>query len=223
MNEFLRGNAGEHVILENGHSFLVNPVQGQKTGFFLDQRENRLLLNRYAKKRRVLNLFGYTGGFSVYAAAAGADLVVTIDSSAPAIELAGRNISLNHIQPGIHKGIVEDARRYLETIEAGSFDLIILDPPAYAKTLDSRKKALSAYRSLNALALQKIGKNGILLTFSCSQVVDRRMFLSAVTAASIDSGRQVQILHHLSQPPDHPGNIFHQEGEYLKGLVLRVE
>jgi len=220
---FLAGSGNEVKVKENGHSFIVNTESGQKTGFFLDQRENRQLITHFAKGRRVLNMFGYTGGFSVYAAKAGAGLVHTVDSSAPAIAIANRNIELNKIAAGLHEGIVEDARNFLPSIEEGFYDLIILDPPAYAKNLDSRKQALNAYRSVNLQAIKKIDKGGIIFTFSCSQVVDRQMFTSAVTAAAIDSGRRVQVLHQLSQPADHPINIFHQEGMYLKGLVLRVE
>jgi 23S rRNA (cytosine1962-C5)-methyltransferase len=220
---FLLGEGEDFEVLENGNRFMVNPAAGQKTGFFLDQRENRALISRYASKANVLNMFGYTGGFSVYAAAAGAKTVHTIDSSRPAIEMADKNIALNGIKKGVHKGIVADAKEYLQEMEDGSYDLIILDPPAYAKNLDSRKKALSGYRTINALVFKKIAPGGIIFTFSCSQVVDRQMFFSAVTAAAIDAGRKVRVIHQLSQPADHPINIFHQEGEYLKGLVLYVE
>ncbi len=223
VDSFLLGSDSEFEVKENGNRFLVNPVSGQKTGFFLDQRENRQLISRYAKGRDVLNMFGYTGGFSVYAAAAGAKLVHTIDSSAPAIEAADRNLALNGFDPSVHESTVADARRFLDSMDAGRYDLIVLDPPAFAKNLDSRRQALKGYRAINAAAIKKIRPGGILFTFSCSQVVDRQTFTSAVTAAAIDAGRQVRILHHLSQPPDHPVNIFHQEGEYLKGLVLRVE
>ncbi len=220
---FLLGNGEEFRITENGLQFLVNPASGQKTGFFLDQRENRLLLSRYASGKKVLNMFGYTGGFSAYAASAGAKEVITIDSSVPAIAMAGKNMELNFPGTAVHKGIVADAKSFLEEMEPGNSDLIILDPPAYAKSIDTRKKALQGYRSLNAVAFRKINPGGLVFTFSCSQVVDRQMFISAVTAAAIDAGRRIQILHQLSQPADHPINIFHQEGEYLKGLVLRVE
>lgn len=222
-DEFLLGGGDESEVLEHGHRFLVNPVAGQKTGFFLDQRENRKLIGQYASGRRVLNMFGYTGGFSVYAAANGAKEVVTVDSSAPAIEQAERNVKLNPVETGIHRGVVGDARKFLDSVKPDEWDLIILDPPAYAKNLESRKKAVSGYRSINAAAMKKINHGGILFTFSCSQVVDRSMFYSAVTAAAIDVGKKVRVLHQLSQPPDHPLNLFHQEGEYLKGLVLRVD
>ena len=220
---FLAGNGNEVEVSENGHTFIIDPVTGQKTGFFLDQRENRQLITRYAQGKRVLNMFGYTGGFSVYAAKAGAELVHTVDSSAPAIAIAERNMALNAVTPGLHTGIVADARNFLVSMDEGVYDLIILDPPAFARSVDSRKQAINGYRAINALAMKKIKPGGILFTFSCSQVVDRQMFTSAITSAAIDSRRKVQILHQLSQPPDHPINIFHQEGEYLKGLVLRVE
>jgi 23S rRNA (cytosine1962-C5)-methyltransferase len=220
---FLVGNTGEYKVLENSHHFHVNAVTGQKTGFFLDQRDNRELLAQYSKGRNVLNMFGYTGGFSVYAAAAGAKLVHTVDSSSPAIAIAEKNMKLNGFDSKAFESITADARKYIESMEQDSYDLIILDPPAYAKNVSSRNQALKGYRTINALAIAKIKSGGILFTFSCSQVVDRQMFTSAVTAAAIDAGRQVRIIHHLSQPADHPVNIFHQEGEYLKGLVLLVE
>ncbi|MBK7174633.1 MAG: class I SAM-dependent rRNA methyltransferase [Bacteroidales bacterium] len=220
---FLLGEGEEFEVLENGHKFLIHPASGQKTGFFLDQRDNREMISRYAAKANVLNMFGYTGGFSVYAAAGGAKSVHTVDSSRPAIELAEKNMEINGFKKKQHQAIVADAKEYLQQMEEGAYNLIILDPPAYAKTMDARKKALSGYRSINALAFKKIAPGGILFTFSCSQVVDRQMFFSAVTAAAIDAGRKVRVLHQLSQPPDHPINIFHQEGEYLKGLVLSVE
>ncbi len=220
---FLLGGGSNFEVKENGNQFMIDPAAGQKTGFFLDQRENRQLIARYANSRNVLNMFGYTGGFSVYAAHAGASLVHTVDSSAPAIETARRNMVLNRFDPEQNACFVADARQYLETMDADRYDLMVLDPPAFAKNMDSRRQALKGYRAINAAALKKIKARGILFTFSCSQVVDRQMFTSAVTAAAIDAGRKVQILHHLSQPPDHPINIFHQEGEYLKGLVLRVE
>ncbi|MBK7215166.1 MAG: class I SAM-dependent rRNA methyltransferase [Bacteroidales bacterium] len=222
-DEFLFGSMPESEILENGNRFMVNAVSGQKTGFFLDQRDNRFLLAKYAKGRKVLNMFGYTGGFSVYAANAGATEVCTVDSSAPAIELCKANVKLNKIPAKNHKGVVADARQFLDQTEDGQYDLIILDPPAYAKNMDARKKALGGYRSINAAAFRKIKKGGLLFTFSCSQVVDRQMFTSAVTAAAVDAGRKVRVLHQLAQPADHPINLFHQEGEYLKGLVLSVE
>lgn len=220
---FLAGNNGSCMVLENSHSFNVNAVTGQKTGFFLDQRENREIVSRFSTGRQVLNLFGYTGGFSVYAASSGAKLVHTVDSSAPAIAMAVENMKLNGFQSAGYDCIAADARKYLENLEYGQYDLIILDPPAYAKNMASRTQALKGYRNINALALAKIRSGGIIFTFSCSQVVDSQAFTSAVTAAAVDAGRQVRIIQHLSQPADHPVNIFHQEGEYLKGLVLMVE
>lgn len=220
---FLAGDVGECEVLENGNRFHVNAVTGQKTGFFLDQRDNRELLGRFSFDRNVLNMFGYTGGFSVYAAKAGAKVVHTVDSSAPAIAIASENMKLNGFDSPQYECITADARKYLDTMEKDKYDLIILDPPAYAKNVASRIKALKGYRSINAVALAKIKSGGILFTFSCSQVVDRQMFTSAITAAAVDAGRQVRIIQHLSQPADHPVNIFHQEGEYLKGLVLMVE
>jgi 23S rRNA (cytosine1962-C5)-methyltransferase len=220
---FLVGTVGECEVLENAHRFRVNAVTGQKTGFFLDQRENRELLAKYAKGKNVLNMFGYTGGFSVYAAKAGAAIVHTVDSSAPAIAVAEKNMKLNGFDTPEYVCMVADARKYIETMEYGQYDVIVLDPPAYAKNVASRNQALKGYRTINAMALAKIKSGGILFTFSCSQVVDRQMFTSAVTAAAIDAGRQVRIIQHLSQPPDHPVNIFHQEGEYLKGLMLLVD
>ncbi len=220
---FLVGDSGECEVLEHGHRFLVNAVTGQKTGFFLDQRENRELLAHYAKDKNVLNMFGYTGGFSVYAAKAGAKIVHTVDSSAPAIAIAEKNMKLNDCDAPEYACTVADARKYIESMEFGQYDLIVLDPPAYAKNVASRNQALKGYRTINAMALSKIKTGGIMFTFSCSQVVDRQMFTSAVTAAAVDAGRQVRIIQHLSQPPDHPVNIFHQEGEYLKGLVLLVD
>lgn len=220
---FLAGNISECEVLENGHRFHVNAVTGQKTGFFLDQRENRELIAHYSKGRSLLNMFGYTGGFSVYAARAGAKLVHTVDSSAPAIAIAQENMKLNGFNAPKYACFIADVRKYMEVMEHGQYDMIVLDPPAYAKNLASRIQALKGYRTINAMALAKIKSGGILFTFSCSQVVDRQMFTSSVTAAAVDAGRQVRIIQHLSQPPDHPVNIFHQEGEYLKGLVLMVE
>ena len=220
---FLAGTTAACEVLENGHRFFVDAVSGQKTGFFVDQRENRECLARFAAGKSVLNMFGYTGGFSVYAARAGARLVHMVDSSAPAIAMAARNMQLNGFDGPEYECIVADARKYIETMGQDQYDLVVLDPPAYAKNVASRNQALKGYRTLNALALAKIKSGGIIFTFSCSQVVDRQMFTSAVTAAAIDAGRQVRIIQHLSQPADHPVNIFHQEGEYLKGLVLMVD
>lgn len=220
---FLIGEAEEYKVLENNHTFIIEPIKGQKTGFFLDQRENRALVAKYAQGRTVLNMFSYTGGFSVYAAMAGAREVVTVDSSAPAVSLAVENLKVNGCEGDAYVCMAVDAKKYLEEMPADRYDLIILDPPAYAKNMAMRNQALKGYRNINALAMKKIKKGGILFTFSCSQVVERSQFYSAITAAAIDAGRQVKVLHQLSQPADHPINIFHQEGEYLKGLVLLVE
>lgn len=220
---FLHGEMSISEVLENDNKFLVNAIAGQKTGFFIDQRENRALLTRYSAGKKVLNMFGYTGGFSVYAAKAGALIVHTVDSSAPAITTATENMLLNGFSGDAYSCKVADARRFMEEMQADDYDVVVLDPPAYAKNVASRNQALKGYRSINSLAFSKIKSGGILFTFSCSQVVDRQMFTSAVTAAAIDAGRKVRILNHLSQPSDHPINIFHQEGEYLKGLVLLVE
>jgi 23S rRNA (cytosine1962-C5)-methyltransferase len=220
---FLIGHVSACEVLENSHRFHIDAVAGQKTGFFLDQRGNREMLAEYARDKYVLNMFGYTGGFSVYAADAGAKMVHTVDSSAQAIAMAEKNMKLNGFDSAENTCIVADARKYIETMEQDKYDVIVLDPPAYAKNVASRNQALKGYRTINALALNKIKSGGILFTFSCSQVVDRQMFTSAVTAAAVDAGRQVRIIQHLSQPADHPVNIFHQEGEYLKGLVLLVE
>ncbi|MDR2763452.1 MAG: class I SAM-dependent rRNA methyltransferase [Tannerella sp.] len=219
-NESLYGRAdAEPVALENGLRFHVDWMKGQKTGFFVDQRENRLLLESYARNRSVLNLFCYTGGFSVYALRGGASLVHSVDSSAKAIALTEKNIALNFPDTACHQSFAEDAFSFLE--KAGhAYDLIILDPPAFAKHRNVLRNALLGYRKLNALAFEKIKPGGILFTFSCSQVVSRNDFRLAVFSAAAQSGRHVRILHQLAQPPDHPVNIYHPEGEYLKGLVL---
>lgn len=222
-DRFLYGSAENPVvILENGLKFQVDFIKGQKTGFFLDQRENRQLLSRYAEGRKVLNLFSYTGGFSVYALKAGAQHVVSVDSAPSAIELATGNVKLNFSDDSRHSGVVADVKKFLPQIPA-DFDLVILDPPAFAKHMDSKHRAVQGYKSLNEAVLSKISTGGILFTFSCSQVVGTEMFESAVMAAAIETGRKVRILHRLVQPPDHPVSIYHPEGMYLKGLVLYVE
>jgi len=211
------------LIKENGHPFLVDFILGQKTGFFLDQRDNRFLVGKYANGKKVLNLFSYTGGFSVYALNNGATAVYSVDSSAGAIELANQNIELNCPEnKGQHYGIVADVKDFLQTMD-DDFDLIIIDPPAFAKHKDSRHKAILGYKYLNFTSLKRIKKGGILFTFSCSQLVTADLFESMVLSAAIDAGRSVQIIHRLSQPADHPVSIFHPEGNYLKGLVLYVE
>ena len=201
----------------------IDWLKGQKTGFFVDQRDNRALLEKYANGRRVLNMFCYTGGFSVYAMRGGATMVHSVDSSAKAVTLTEANVELNFPGDSRHKAIAQDAFNYLAEMEHGAFDLIILDPPAFAKHRSALKNALTGYRRLNAAAFSKIAPGGILFTFSCSQAVSREQFRLAVFSAAAQSGRKVRILHQLTQPADHPVNIYHPEGEYLKGLILYVE
>lgn len=221
-NGFLKGGSPENVAMENGLKFHVDWLKGQKTGFFVDQRENRALLERYAKGRNVLNMFCYTGGFSFYAMRGGANLVRSVDSSAKAIDLTNENVSLNFPGDTRHQAFAEDAFKFLDRM-GDQYDLIILDPPAFAKHRDALRNALRGYTKLNAKAFEKIRPGGILFTFSCSQVVNKQDFRNAVFTAAAQSGRSVRILHQLTQPGDHPVNIYHPEGEYLKGLVLYVE
>ena len=221
-NGFIKGGSPENVAMENGLKFHVDWLKGQKTGFFVDQRENRHLLERYAKGRNVLNMFCYTGGFSFYAMRRGANLVHSVDSSAKAIDLTNENVELNFPGDARHKAYAEDAFKYLDRM-GDQYDLIILDPPAFAKHRDALRNALRGYTKLNAKAFEKIRPGGILFTFSCSQVVNKENFRNAVFTAAAQSGRSVRILHQLTQPGDHPVNIYHPEGEYLKGLVLYVE
>lgn len=221
-NGFLKGGSPENVAMENGLLFHVDWLKGQKTGFFVDQRENRALLERYAHGRSVLNMFCYTGGFSFYAMRGGAKLVHSVDSSAKAIDLTNENVKLNFPGDDRHQAYAEDAFKYLDRM-GDQYDLIILDPPAFAKHRDALRNALRGYTKLNAKAFEKIRPGGILFTFSCSQVVSKQDFRNAVFTAAAQSGRSVRILHQLTQPGDHPVNIYHPEGEYLKGLVLYVE
>ena len=221
-NGFIKGGSPENVALENGLKFHVDWLKGQKTGFFVDQRENRHLLERYSKGRNVLNMFCYTGGFSFYAMRGGANLVHSVDSSAKAIDLTNQNVELNFPGDARHQAYAEDAFKYLDRM-GDQYDLIILDPPAFAKHRDALRNALRGYSKLNAKAFEKIKPGGILFTFSCSQVVDKKDFRNAVFTAAAQSGRSVRIWHQLTQPGDHPVNIYHPEGEYLKGLVLYVE
>jgi len=221
-NGFIKGGSPENVALENGLKFHVDWLKGQKTGFFVDQRENRHLLERYSKGRNVLNMFCYTGGFSFYAMRGGANLVHSVDSSAKAIDLTNKNVELNFPGDNRHQAFAEDAFKFLDRM-GDQYDLIILDPPAFAKHRDALRNALRGYSKLNAKAFEKIKPGGILFTFSCSQVVDKKDFRNAVFTAAAQSGRSVRILHQLTQPGDHPVNIYHPEGEYLKGLVLYVE
>lgn len=222
-DHYLMGDLSAPIVVqENDLKFEIDWISGQKTGFFIDQRENRKLLQQYSKGKKVLNTFCYSGGFSVYALAAEAEMVHSVDSSAKAIELTERNVELNFDQISTHQSFVKDTLKYLNECEE-SYDLIILDPPAYAKSRSSMHKAVQGYKRLNEKALRMIKSGGILFTFSCSQVIHRKLFEDTITAAAIAAGRTVKILHHLSQPVDHPVNIFHPEGEYLKGLVLFVE
>ena len=221
-NGFLYGGSQENTALENGLMFYVDWLHGQKTGFFVDQRENRALLEKYARDKRVLNMFCYTGGFSFYAMRGGAKLVHSVDSSAKAIELTNRNVQLNFPGDERHQAFCEDAFKFLEQAD-NQYDLIILDPPAFAKHRGALHNALKGYTRLNNKAFQKIQAGGILFTFSCSQVVTKDHFRNAVFTAAAQAGRKVRILHQLHQPADHPINIYHPEGEYLKGLVLYVE
>jgi 23S rRNA (cytosine1962-C5)-methyltransferase len=216
------GSSGDHVALEHGLQFKVDWLRGQKTGFFVDQRENRLLLQQYSLNRNVLNMFCYTGGFSVYAMQGGASLVHSVDSSARAVELSNQNIELNFPNDDRHAAYAEDAFKFMQANQQ-IYDLIVLDPPAFAKHRDALKNALKGYQRLNARGISQIKPGGILFTFSCSQVVSREQFRLAVFSAAAETCRRVKILHQLSQPADHPVNIYHPEGEYLKGLVLYVE
>lgn len=221
-NGFLKGGCSDNIAREYGLKFQVDWLKGQKTGFFVDQRENRSLLERYANGRSVLNMFCYTGGFSFYAMRGGASLVHSVDSSAKAIDLTNKNVALNFPGDERHAAYAEDAFKYLDRM-GDQYDLIVLDPPAFAKHRDALRNALQGYRKLNAKAFEKIKPGGILFTFSCSQVVTKDNFRTAVFTAAALSGRSVRILHQLTQPADHPVSIYHPEGEYLKGLVLYVE
>ncbi|MBP3843718.1 MAG: class I SAM-dependent rRNA methyltransferase [Prevotella sp.] len=231
MNGFLYGGSDDNIALENGLKFRVDWLKGQKTGFFVDQRENRSLLEQYAKGKRVLNMFCYTGGFSFYAMRGGAELVHSVDSSEKAIALTRQNVELNFPNDPRHEAFCEDAFKFLEGIgkpransqEPTAYNLIILDPPAFAKHRGALHNALKGYTRLNQKAFEKIEKGGILFTFSCSQVVTKDHFRNAVFTAAALAKRKVRILHQLHQPADHPINIYHPEGEYLKGLVLYVE
>lgn len=221
-NGFIVGGSTDNVATENGLKFHIDWLKGQKTGFFVDQRDNRALLERYARGRSVLNMFCYTGGFSVYALRGGAELVHSVDSSAKAVDLTRANVALNFPGDTRHEAYAEDAFKYLDAM-GQRYDLIVLDPPAFAKHRDALRQALKGYTRLNAKAFEKIRSGGILFTFSCSQVVTKDQFRMAVFTAAAQSKRRVRILHQLHQPADHPVNIYHPEGEYLKGLVLFVE
>ena len=221
-NDYIIGGFETNIATENGLKFHVDWLKGQKTGFFVDQRDNRSLLEHYSKGRNVLNMFCYTGGFSFYAMRGGANLVHSVDSSAKAIALTNANVELNFPGDNRHQAFAEDAFKYLNDID-DKYDLIILDPPAFAKHRSAIKNAMIGYRKLNAKAFDKIRPGGILFTFSCSQAINKEQFRLAVFSAAAQSRRKVRILHQLTQPADHPINIYHPEGEYLKGLVLYVE
>ncbi len=221
-NGFIYGHTDDNTAVENGLKFHVDWLKGQKTGFFVDQRENRLLLEHYAKGKSVLNMFCYTGGFSVYAMRGGAKIVHSVDSSAKAVELTNLNVAMNFPDDNRHEAFCEDAFKYLDENDK-KYDLIVLDPPAFAKHRMALHNALKGYIRLNIKGLQRIKPGGILFTFSCSQAVSKENFRNAVFTAAAQAGRNVRILHQLHQPADHPVNIYHPEGEYLKGLVLYVE
>jgi 23S rRNA (cytosine1962-C5)-methyltransferase len=214
--------AAHHVVNENGVRFRVDWQTGQKTGFFLDQRDNRQLLSRFAPGKSVLNAFCYTGGFSCYALKAGARLVHSVDISQRAMELCAENVALNEPFQGTHEGYTEDVLRFLKQ-HVRSYEVAVIDPPAYAKSLDKRHNAVQGYKRLNVEAIRSVAPGGVLFTFSCSQVVDRELFYHTIAAAAMEVGRPVRVLHHLSQGADHPVSLFHPEGSYLKGLVLKLD
>ena len=220
-NEFFLGETQETLIIEHGYRFKVNWVTGQKTGFFLDQRANRKIVSELCHGKSVLNLFSYSGGFSIYALESGAIEVVSVDVSAKAIELTEDNVALIRNTGVTHQSYCQNVNEYIRDCDL--FDIIICDPPAFAKSLNKRHQALIGYKNLNAKVLKKVKSGGLLFTFSCSQVMDRELFQQTILAAALDSNRKVKILQHLSQGPDHPTNIYHPEGSYLKGLLLYIE
>lgn len=221
-NKIIYGKAPEIKSMEHGYKFYIDALEGQKTGFFLDQRENRKILGNYSKNRTILNAFSYSGGFSIYALAGGAKEVHSIDISSKALDLLNKNLELNAIKNDHHQSMCLDVIDYLEKMESDFYDLIILDPPAFAKNMSKRHTAMKAYKRINALAMKKIKPGGLLFTFSCSQVVTEELFYHTVVSAGIESGREIRVLHKLSQGPDHPVSLFHPEGSYLKGLVLEI-
>ena len=221
-NGYLLGQASATAVSENGNLFQVNWETGQKTGFFLDQRNNRALVAQYAKGKRVLNSFCYSGGFSVYALQAGAAWVDSVDASAKAIDWTTQNVALNLPEATNHAAHTSDVLKFLQQ-NTEPYEVMILDPPAYAKHLNAKHNAVQGYKRLNMLGIKNLKKGGILFTFSCSQVIDRELFYHTIVSAALESGRSARVLHHLSQPPDHPVSMFHPEGNYLKGLVLQVE
>jgi len=220
--QILKGEGGITRIKENGLVFEVDFIKGQKTGFFIDQRENRKLVSQYAKGKTVLNTFSYTGGFSVYALEAGAQKVVSVDSSAYAIEQLEKNIEINFGKISTHESVQEDVLKYFKVSDE-TFDVVIVDPPAFAKSIHKKHNAIQGYKRLNANAIKKVNPFGLLFTFSCSQVIDQQLFKDTIVAAGIESGRKCKILGQLGQPADHPVNLFHPEGFYLKGLLILIE
>jgi 23S rRNA (cytosine1962-C5)-methyltransferase len=221
-NSFVFGEVKvPYTVQENGLSFSINWITGQKTGFFLDQRDNRKLLAHYAEGKDILNTFCYSGGFSLYALQAGANSVISLDASAKAIDLVHENIRINKMEAKNHEAIVGETLPYLRNCET-DFDIIVLDPPAFAKSMNAKHKALQGYQKINELALRKIKKNGLLFTYSCSQVITRELFYNMLVAAGIAVGREIQVIHQMTQGPDHPINLFHPESNYLKGFVLKV-
>lgn len=219
---YLLGELASQLIQENGHSFMVDPETGQKTGFFLDQRENRALLAQYAAGKSVLNTFCYTGGFSIYALSAAAVSVDSVDVSAKAIDLVDQNVAINNKYVNRHTSHKSDVLQFLRDCNR-QYDIVVVDPPAYAKSYNKRHKAVQGYKRLNAQAMKQVKPGGLLFTFSCSQVVDRQLFQDTIVAAGLESGRQARVLHQLTQGSDHPVNLFHPEGSYLKGLVLQLD
>jgi 23S rRNA (cytosine1962-C5)-methyltransferase len=221
-NQYLYGKSPGEIVRENDHSFIVNWETGQKTGFFLDQRENRQLLTKYAAGKTILDAFCYSGGFSVYALSAGAKSVDSVDISAKAIELTERNVALNGVDSPRHKGYAGDVLNFLRQSDK-KYDVIVVDPPAFAKSLKKRHNAVQGYKRLNSMAIQCLRPGGIIFTFSCSQVVDKKLFFHTIVAAALDADRKARVMHQLDHAPDHPIHLFHPEGEYLKGLVLFVD
>lgn len=222
-NTILFGEYPDVTCTENALHFAIDCLTGQKTGFFLDQRENRKLLSQYANGRTILNAFSYSGGFSIYALGHGAEQVHSVDVSQKALNLLHQNLLLNHFDQDTHQSICADVNDYLKNLQSDYYDLIVLDPPAFAKSIAKKHSAVQAYKRINLLALKKIKKNGLLFTFSCSQVVDEALFYNTIVSAGIESGRNIRVLHKLTQGPDHPVSLFHVEGSYLKGLVLLVD
>ena len=212
----------EHFALENGNKFIIDWEKGQKTGFFIDQRENRKLLGEYSKNKKVLNVFSYTGGFSIYALNSGASEVHSLDASARALEVAEENVRLNGFDETLHQSLEKDAVQYLKS-ELSEYDVVVLDPPAFAKRASAKHNAVQGYKRINLRAMESMKQGSILITFSCSQAVNDKLFTDTVISAAIQSGRTVRILHRLHQPADHPVSAFHPEGAYLKGLVLRID